>query len=269
MVLIGAGDTINKRARQLAIPIGSYLIVQTLFYAIIVFIIAMLSGGIKWARMDIIYGFFSALFGFTAFTLMLHSLTHGSASVNYAIFRSSFVFSTVIAILLLHERISPYKIIGLIFTFFAIVLFFYGRNMNGKRIKSMVTAIVAMLIAAAFQVVLKLSTGVISSTLAFAFTMNIFFLIFVIAYNILFGKFRFPKQTFVLAPTNGILMALATISYITALKGGDLSTTVPIIQLSFIITALLAAYFLKESLGIMRVFGILCAATAILCLGFF
>jgi len=267
MMLIGAADAINKRARQQSVPIGSYLIIQSIFYTLIVLLLASLSGGIKWQRADVVFSLLGAIFGFAGFTLMLHSLTHGHASVNYAIFRSSFVFSTAAAVLLLNERLFMSKIVGIAFACLAIFLFFYEPKRQTVMYKSLITALVAMFVAAGFQLIVKLSTQVFSSPISFILLMNIFFGIFVLFYNIIFGRFRFPRTTFLLAPVNGILMALATFFYVTALQKGELSTAIPIIQLSFIITAILSALFLKEDIGMLKVFGIICAAIAILVLG--
>ena len=267
MILIGAADAINKRARQRSVPIGSYLIVQSLFYTLVIVVLALLSGGIKWQRADLLFGLLGAVFGFTGFTLMLHSLTHGHASVNYAIFRSSFVFSSAAAVLLLHERLFITKIAGIALALFAIVLFFHEPRRQKMMHKSLIIALIAMFVAAVFQLVVKLSTRVFSSPLSFILLMNIFFAVFVLTYNVVKGDFKFPKSTFSLAPFNGILMALGTLFYVTALQKGDLSTAIPIIQLSFIITAILSVVFLKEDVGARKVIGIICAAAAIIILG--
>lgn len=269
MMLIGAADTINKRARQRAVPIGSYLIVQSIFYTLIILLLVSFSGGIKWQRADLVFGLLGAVFGFTGFTLMLHSLTHGRASVNYAIFRSSFVFSSAAALLMLNERLVISKTAGIALAVFAIVLFFYEPKRQTVVFKSLITALIAMFVAAGFQLIVKISTRAFSSPLSFILLMNIFFAIFVLAYNIILGSFKFPRSTFLLAPFNGMLMGLGTFFYVTALQKGDLSTAIPIIQLSFIITAILSTIFLKEEIPIRKVFGIICAAIAIIILGIF
>jgi uncharacterized membrane protein len=269
MMLIGAADTINKRARQRAVPIGSYLIVQSIFYTLIILLLASFSGGIKWQRADLVFGLLGAVFGFTGFTLMLHSLTHGRASVNYAIFRSSFVFSSAAALLMLNERLVISKTAGIALAVFALVLFFYEPKRQTVVFKSLITALIAMFVAAGFQLIVKISTRAFSSPLSFILLMNIFFAIFVLAYNIILGSFKFPRSTFLLAPFNGMLMGLGTFFYVTALQKGDLSTAIPIIQLSFIITAILSTIFLKEEIPIRKVFGIICAAIAIIILGIF
>jgi len=267
MLLIGTADAINKRARQLAVPIGSYLIIQTIFYSLTILLMAWWSSGIRWQQADLFYGLIGAIFGFAGFTLMLHSLTHGNASVNYAIFRSSFVFSTAAAILLLHERLYLAKIVGIALACSAIFLFFSRPQSRAEKDKSLIIALIAMLVAAGFQLTLKLSTRAFSSPLSFILLMNLFFAFFAIVYNVLFGNFRFPRATFLFAPINGILMAVATFFYVTALQKGELSSAVPIIQLSFIITAILSAVFLKEKIDTLKTIGIVCAATAIIILG--
>ena len=267
MILIGTADVINKIARQRAVPIGSYLLVQSASYSIVVLALSLLSGGIKWHASDIQFALLTAVFGFTGVALMLHSLTHGHASVNYAIFRSSFVLSAAAAILLLGESFSPLKMVGILLTCLAIFTFFREPGRFATKEKSLLIAILAMLSAAGFQIVLKMSTRVFSSPLSFILLMNIFFNIFVIIYNIPFSNFKFPKATFVLAPANGILTAFATFFYVTALHKGELSTAVPIIQLSFIITAILSVKFLKEHISMLRIAGIVCAAISIAILG--
>ena len=267
MILIGSADTINKRARQLAVPIGSYLIIQSIFYTLVILFMALISGGITWQCADFVYALLGAIFGFTGFTLMLHSLTYGHAGINYAIFRSSFVFSATAAIIVLSESLYLFKFIGIILAFFSLLLFFYQPKQFSANRKSLITAILAMLVAAGFQLIIKLSTRVFSSPLSYILLMNIFFGIFVVAYNVVSGRFKFPKATFYLAPINGVLMAFATFFYVTALQKGDLSTVVPVIQLSFVITAMLAALFLKERVGYVRLTGIICAALAIIAMG--
>ena len=101
----------------------------------------------------------------------------------------------------------------------------------------------------------------------FILLMNLFFVTFVILYNIVLRNWIFPRQTFIWAPVNGILMASATFFYVTALHKGELSTAIPIIQLSFVITAMLSFLILKEKIGSLKIAGIILAALAIVILG--
>ncbi len=114
LILIGISDSINKRARQVHIPIRSYLLIEAPFFTCTILIIALLQTGIKISCVDITYSLIGAVLSFAAFTLMLHSLNHGFAHINYAIFRLSFVFSYTAALIFLHEKIGLSKVIGLV-----------------------------------------------------------------------------------------------------------------------------------------------------------
>lgn len=267
MVLIGSADILNKIARQRGVPIGSYLIIQTISHTLIILILSLLSGGIQWQNSDILYSLLTAIFGFTGVTLMLHSLTQGHASVNYTIFRSSFVLSAAAAILLMQETLSAQKIAGIVLACLAIFTFFYEPGRFPAKKRSLFIAMLAMIVAAGFQIVLKMSTRVFSSPLSFILLMNVFFFSLTIIYNIIFGNWKFPNATFLFAPFNGFLMALATYFYVTALRTGELSTTVPIIQLSFTITAILSMVFLKERANTFKIAGIIGATIAITLIG--
>lgn len=267
MALIGTADAINKRARQTDIPIGSYLLIQAPFYTLAIFVIALIFNSIKVSRMDILYGFIGAIFSFSAFTIMLHSLTRGFASVNYAIFRLSFVFSSIAAFLFLNESLSSGKILGLSLATLAVLIFFYSPGQHAASKRPLILAICAMIIGSCFQLTLKLATRVFSSSPSFLFLMSLFFALLVVIYNMFFGSFKIPRKTFLYAPLNGILMALGSLFIITALSQGEVSTVFPIVQLSFIITLILSFIMLKENINKFQITGVICAGIAVIILG--
>ncbi len=267
LVLIGTADTINKRARQADIPIGFYLLIQSQFFLFTILIITLISPGIKISSTDILYGLVGAVFSFAAFTLMLHSLTYGYAGINYAIFRLSFVFSSAAALIFLHEKLTLGKGIGIVLAVFAILLFFYVPKSQNSLKKSLILAIFAMLLSSCFQFILKLATKVFSSSPSFLLIMSLFFCCMVIIYNIFSGNFKIPGKTFRYAPINGIFMALGSLFLIIALTKGDVSTITPVVQLSFLITIILSIAFLKESINLIRVIGVIFAVIAIIFLG--
>jgi drug/metabolite transporter (DMT)-like permease len=267
LFFIGTADAINKRARQRAIPIGSYLLIQAPFFTITILIITLLHGGLKITTGDIVYAGIGVLFSFAAVTLMLHSLTHGYASVNYAIFRLSFISSAAAGIIFLHEILTIGKTVGIVLAACAIFLFFYNPKQRIVRKKSMMLAVMAMVLATCYHLTLKYATHIFSSTPSFLLLMSLFFFCLVVIYTIVTGSFTIPAATFFYAPFNGILMALGTLCGISALAQGDVSTVIPIIQLSFLITLILSITLLKERINFLQIIGIICAAVAIVLLG--
>ncbi len=269
MALIGAADTINKRARLAAVPIGSYLLIQTAFFTCTILIITLLRTGFHVTHTDFLYSLIGALFSFAAFTLMLHSLTYGYASINYAIFRLSFIFSSAAAIIFLNELLTVKKGIGIILAILAILLFFYNFQQLVPLKKSFILAICAMILSACFQFILKVATKTFTSSPSFLLLMSFFFSVMVIMYNIIVEKFKIPRITFLYAPINGVMMALGTLFLIIALLQGEASIVFPIIQLSFLITVVLSATFLNEKMNPTRITGVIFAAVAVAILGWF
>lgn len=267
LVLIGISDSINKRARQVHIPIRSYLLLEAPFFTCTILIVALLQTGIRISCVDIIYSLIGAVFSFAAFTMMLHSLTYGYAHINYAVFRLSFVFSSTSALIFLHEKIGFSKVLGLIFAFLAIVLFFNVPDRQKTLKTALIIAVCAMLINSAYQIFLKLATRVYSNTASFLFLMSIFFGVMVVIYNLVKGKIVIPKATFLYAPIHGIMMALGALFYINAVALGEVSTIVPIVQLSFLVTLIISATLLREKVNIQRLVGIVLAVLAIVVLG--
>lgn len=267
MLLIGTGDTINKKARQANIPIGSFLLIQSPSFTCTILIIALTSTSIQFYGRDMVYALIGAVLSFAAFTLMLHSLTHGYASTNYAIFRLSFIFSSGAAILFLHEGVTVNKGIGIVLATCAIILFLYTPRQGVSTKKALIFAISAMILAACWHIILKLATRVYSSTPSFLLLMTLFFNGMVVIYNIFSDGFRIPRKTFLFAPANGVAMAIGTFFFLTALSKGEVSTVTPIVQLSFLVTLMLSVLFLKERINAVQIIGIICAAIAIVVLG--
>jgi uncharacterized membrane protein len=230
-------------------------------------IIALTSTGIQFYGKDMLYALIGAVFSFAAFTLMLHSLTHGYASTNYAIFRLSFIFSSGAAILFLHEGVTLNKGIGMVFATCAIILFLYTPRQGTLTKKALIFAMSAMILAACWHIILKLATRVYSSTPSFLLLMTLFFNGMVVIYNLFSGGSRIPRKTFLFAPANGIVMAIGTFFFLAALSKGEVSTVTPIVQLSFLITLLLSVLFLKERINAFQIMGIICATLAIIVLG--
>lgn len=268
-MLIGTADVINKLARKSQIPIESYLLIQSPIFSCIILFITLSLNGINICTKDIFYCLIGAIFSFSAFTIMLHSLTHGCASINYTVFRLSFIFSSTAAIVFLNETITRGKLIGITLVLMAILLFFHSSNKTVVLKKSLMIAVIAMLLSACFQFILKLAALQNTSSPSFLLFMSLFFLAIVVLYNIFRGHFSIPRKTFLYAPLNGCLMAIGTLSIIFALSTGEASIVLPIVQLSFLVTGVLAVILLKEKINLNQIIGIIFAATAIVILSWF
>lgn len=257
VLLIGCADAISKKARQDGIPIRRYLLFQAPVFSTVILIIALSSGGLRLTRPYLLYSLVGGILSFGAFVVMLHSLTRGRASTNYAIFRLSFVFSSGAAVVLFHEGISPLKIIGVILAVGAVLLFSGGAG------GATFTAVVAMFVNACFQLFLKTIAGVKGSTASFLFMMSLVFTVLTVAYNLARPQKRLTVRCIWYSAPNGLLMALGTLCVLGALSQGEASRVLPVVQLSFIITAAAAVVFLGEKLTRVHLAGIVSAVLAI------
>jgi uncharacterized membrane protein len=80
------------------------------------------------------------------------------------------------------------------------------------------------------------------------------------------GRVSASRLTMMHAPLNGVLTASASILLFLALEGGEALIIVPISQLCFVVTALLAVPFFKERITIWKVLGFIAAVGAVLVL---
>ena len=257
ILLIGCADAINKRARQAGIPIGRYLLVQGPVFSAVTLIVALGSTGLKLSGSDLFYSLIGGALSFAAFVVMLRGLSRGLASTNYAIFRLSFVFSSGAAIVLFREGVSPGKIVGIVLAVGAIVLF------SGRPGGMAPAAVAAMFINACFQLFLKAVAGAVGSTASLFFLMSLVFLILTLGYNLAFVRGRLEPRVLRYALPNGVLMAIGTLFVLGALERGEASRVLPVVQLSFIITAAAAVMFLGEKLTRFHLAGIISAVLAI------
>ncbi len=269
MMAIGAADAINKKARQAGIPINSYLLIQSPVFTTSILIITIATTGIRINQGIILFALAGTLLSLPAFVLMLNSLTIGYASINYAIFRLGFVFSSMAAIVLLNETLTLTKLSGIIIAALAILLFFIRPNQLMVHRQSLLLALAGMILVAIYQFVLKLATLQIQSLPSFILMMSIFFTSGVIFYAIFTGCFTFHRPALRYAPFNGLLMSLGTLSMILALSKGEASTVLPIVQLSFLVTVIVSVGLLKEKINYRQVAGIIGATIAIITLAFF
>ncbi|UCC11762.1 MAG: DMT family transporter [candidate division WOR-3 bacterium] len=266
LICIGTADAVNKRARLAGIPVSTYLLVQSPFFLCLVLVIALFTTGIRFSRADIIHSIIVAVFSFAAFTLMLHSLGKGYASINYAIFRLSFVFSSALALVIFNEVFTYNKVIGIVVAAAALFVFFKETGSGTTFKKAFMFAVAAMICNVLYQLSLKFATTVYTASPSFLLSTSFFFSLLVIGYNLFNRKLSIPKITLLYAPLNGILSALGALFMLIALSQGEVGFVFPLIHMSFIVTFVISISFLAEKPSKMQILGVIVAAIAIIVL---
>lgn len=253
--------------------VNKFYLLESITIVILLFII--LGTGLMPVRFDwnsIYYGIIIGLFSFVSYLLYLLSLKGQNGSINITVYRLNFIISSVLAIFILNEKITFNKMIGITFCVIAILLFINTKGVAVKKDVSMLYSILACILAGGMNLVNKiaLSAGVESNTLLF------YRYVIVLLMTVGFYKLRKidmkidikSSHTLIITSTiAGVLMLLSLNFLYYALKIGDVSVVMPIVQSCFIFASVLCFVFLKEKLSVRKVVGILFAVISIIIIG--
>ena len=266
MVLGGLSDFLYKRAQLGGIRPGSYMVVQSLLFNFTSLVLAVLTEGLApdWTALH--YAGPTALTLFSAFYLFLRSLRDGDATVNVPIYRLSFIVTAVLAVLVLEERLSATRVLAIgLATVGVLALADLGKLASGKLAgRSLAFLLPATALYGLSAAIYKagVAAGVPPGT--FLVVQAALFLLCGLVLALATGDLRPTPATLRHAPLTGMLLACSLFLLLASLRIGDASVSVPISQLSFVLTTLLAVAFLGERLSRGRVVGTAAAVLAVL-----
>jgi len=268
LVLYGLADFVYKRAATAGAPPHQFLMVQTWFFTSLAFLYGV-------ATRTLVFGA-GALWGAAAGVLVVvgyynfaWSLRHGSVSTNATIFRLSFAVTAVLAVLLLGEALTAFKLAGLALALLAVWLLL-GSPGAGRRgddpqgrasLMRVLLATLAVGVASftyklglldgAAPVALVAAQGAVAVTLSTAFAAR------------LDGGIRPTRAALLRAPFAAVLLVCAFIFLAKGLQRGEASVIVPIAQMGFVVTALLGFVFLREPFTLRKGAGLAAAVAAL------
>ncbi len=286
MVCLGLSDLLNKRAMRAGVRRTQFLVVQSVFFTATTLALLPFVGGVEWSP-ELLYAVACGVITFFSYVFVLKALETGEATVAVPIYRMSFGVTVVLAILLLDEDLTARKLLGFALIVLALLALtavdgsrrreaFHSHD--GLPVGRGSTAASSMALAAAFAVLAMFTIGTKgflykvgvsegAPPATFALVQSLAFLPMAVAYTLASdGTVKVERLTWSHAPFNGVLTALASVLLLLALVGGDASTAVPISQLCFVVTAVLAVALFGERLTTLKVVGILSAVVAVVTL---
>jgi drug/metabolite transporter (DMT)-like permease len=268
LLLYGVADFVYKRAAAAGAQPHQFLMVQTWFFTSLAILYGVVTGTLAFGP--------GALWGASAGVLVVvgyynfaWSLKHGSVSTNATIFRLSFAVTAGLAVLILHEPLTPAKIAGLALALVAVWLLLAAPNPAGRRPEpenreSLARVLVATLAvgiasftyklglqAGAVPIALVAAQGLVAVTLATAFAAR------------LDRGVRPSRAALAHAPVAAVLLVTAFVFLAKGLQGGEASVIVPIAQMGFVVTALLGFFLLREPLTLRKGIGLATALGAL------
>jgi uncharacterized membrane protein len=287
MMCLGLSDFLNKRAMRDGVRRTQFLVVQSFFFTLTTLVLTPLVGDFEWSP-ELLYAVACGVITFVSYVFVLKALEAGEASVAVPIYRMSFAVTVVLAVAFLGEVITSRKVMGFFLIMAALVSLtaINGRPREGERFHSSeglpvggdervrrstalaaTFALVAMVTIGTKGFLYKVGVDGGAPPTTFALVQSLTFLPIAVIFALYHDRgLRTERVTWTTAPFNGVLTALASILLLASLIEGDASVSVPISQLCFVVTAVLAMVFFRERLTTLKVAGIVAAVAAVLVL---
>ncbi|WP_455369555.1 GRP family sugar transporter [[Eubacterium] cellulosolvens] len=264
MFATGISDFFYKRARNKGAHPAFFLAFQSIFFNMTNFVFILFSGSLEISLLTIFFGFICGSLVFFSVYLFLKSLGKGGASVNVPIFRLSFIVTAVLAIFFLQEPATFGKIIAICLAAFSILALSKSLHVETTSMLGVIQLIFATFLYGLFGFFYKLAILTGATPLGILFIQGISFITY--AFTLSYRKGLIKKSQVVMnhAPICGILLSASYLLLLMSLKFGEVSISFSIVQLSFVITSILAIIFWKEKINILNLLGIIAAFMAVI-----
>ncbi|HEU5322976.1 MAG TPA: EamA family transporter [Methylomirabilota bacterium] len=267
MALVGAADLLLRRATLRGVRPASFMVLQSWFFGSTALAWALATGSLRWSG-GVLFGPLAGVLAFVATYAFLRSLQAPGAqvSVNAALYRLNLAVTAVLAVVVLGEAVTPAKVGGLLFAVAAVLLLTDGSAWRPTASAGGVGW--ASLAMAAFGLVFflyKVGVGFGAPPPLLIFGQFCALTTISLGYAIWReGGLRFTPTIWAHAPACGVLNSSGRVLLAWALVSGDASAAVPVSQMSFVFTFLLAAPLFGEPVTPRKLGGLLAAVLAVL-----
>ncbi|HYB73269.1 MAG TPA: DMT family transporter [Candidatus Sulfotelmatobacter sp.] len=267
LVLVGTADLLFRRATLRRFAPASFMVMQSWFFGPTALAFAAATGNIRWTP-AILWGLVAGVLSFVATYSFLRSLQApgGQVTVNAPIYRLNLVVAAILAILFLGERLTWHKAAGLLLAAGAVLLLseFSFRRL-GARPGGVGWAFLAMAAFGLLLFVYKIGVMLGAPPPLLIFGQFCALTTIALCYATwVEGGLRLTRTIWAHAPICGVLNSSGRVLLAWALQSGEASATVPVSQMSFVFTFLLAAPLFGEPITRRKAAGLLAAVLAIL-----
>src|SRR5438094_3576743 len=269
MLLFGLGDLVYKRGAAAGAQPHHFLMVQSWVFTPTVALYGLATGSLEFSAASVLWGALAGVFALVGFYNFAHSLKSGSISINAPVFRLSFVLTAALAVLLLGEPLTSYKLAGIALALAAVWLLLGApapEDAAGRRESrsSLVRVFIATVSVGAgnFIYTFGLRAGATPASLIIAQAAVVVTLATVFA-GALDRRVRPSAAALRHAPRAALVLALAFAFMVESMGRAEASVVVPIAQMGFVVTALLGFLFLREPFSARKGAGITAALAAL------
>jgi drug/metabolite transporter (DMT)-like permease len=268
MLCFGLGDLVYKRGAAAGAPPHHFLMVQSWVFAPSVVLYAMVTGSLHFVAGSL-WGALAGLFILVGFYNFAHSLRTGSISINAPVFRLSFVLTAALAVLLLGEPLTPYKVAGIALALAAVWLLLGAPtpdDADGRRESrsSLVRVLVATVSVGAgnFIYTFGLRAGASPASLI-ATQAAVVVVLATVFVGVVDRRIRPSPAALRHAPKAAVVLAFAFAFMVEGMARAQASVVVPIAQMGFVVTGLLGFLFLREPFSARKGAGLAAALAAL------
>jgi uncharacterized membrane protein len=271
MALVGIADFVYKRAAIAGAFPSSFLLVQSWFFGATALLFGIVTRTLRF-HPALLLGPVAAAAVFGGARMFLMSLRGGEASVNTPIFRLSFVVTVALAILFLGEQLTIRKLAGfalaaasiLLLTGFPLERLFRG-GLGAKLGRPFFLALAAMGCMGLLNFVYTVAIRLGATPPAFIFSQFCAFTLIALFHSLWWERgLRLDRAVWAHAPLAGVFTSSGFIFLLMALQRGEASEAVPISQMSFVMTTVLAAVVYHEAFTPKKTAGLAAAILTIL-----
>ena len=176
----------------------------------------------------------------------------------------SFIVTAVLAIFFLQETITLGKIIAIGLAAFAILALSKSLHIETTSMWGVIQLIFATFLYGLFGFFYKLAILAGAAPIGILFIQGISFITYAFILSYRQGLIKKSRVVMIHAPICGILLSGSYLLLLMSLKFGEVSISFSIVQLSFVVTSILAIIFWKEKINILNVLGIMSAFMAVI-----
>ena len=267
MLLFGVVDLIYKRGAAAGALPHQFLMVQSWVFLPTVAAYGLVTGSLHFVP-GTLWGLPVGVLVLTGFYNFAHSLKSGPVSVNAPVFRLSFVITAALAVALLGEPLSAYKVAGIALALVAVWLLLgapaavdAGRHESRSSLARVLVATAAIGIGN-FLYKYGLHAGATPASLIVAQAPVVVGCSPALP-GIVDRRIRPSRAVLRNAPLAGVAIALAFCLMVESLARGDASVMVPVAQMGFVATSLFGFVFLREPFSLRKGAGLVAALAAL------
>jgi len=270
MLLLGFTDLVYQRGMAAGVRAHHFPMLQGWFFLPAVVLYGLATGTLDPAPY-MLWGMAAGAFVFVALYNFARALKAGSVSIIAPIFRLSFTVTTALAVLLLGEPLTAWKIAGLVLAVAAVWLLLGGDTgaiaAAGAARSALVHAFTAMVAMGVANFLYKVGAASGGTPSTFIAGQAILFtpLATAFAWKVE-GRILPPRAGWQYPAMTAALFLAALIMLFESLARGEASVLVPVSQMGFVVTAAVGVVLLREPFTTRKAAGVAFALAALGCL---